>query len=67
MEILLNRAKENVGTASSMLNFVPNLFGSLGMMLGTLPWGDFVTGLGVIILGAAALSIFMFRFVSDKL
>ena len=67
MEILLNRAKENVGTASSMINFVPNLFGSLGMMLGTLPWGDFVTGLGVIILGAAFCSIFVFRFVSDKL
>lgn len=67
MEILLNRAKENVGTASSMINFVPNLFGSLGMMLGTLPWGDFVTGLGIIILGATILSIFVFRFVQDKL
>ena len=67
MEVLLNRAKENVGTASSMINFVPNLFGSLGMALGTLPWGDFVTGLGVIILGATFLSIFMFKFVSDKL
>ena len=67
MEILLNRAKENVGTASSMINFIPSLFGSLGMALGTLPWGDFVTGLGIIILGASFLSIFMFRFVSDKL
>ena len=67
MEILLNRAKENVGTASAMINFVPNLFGSLGMALGTLPWGDFVTGLGIIILGATILSIFMFRFVGDKL
>lgn len=67
MEVLLGHAKENVGTASSMINFVPSLFGSLGMALGTLPWGDFVTGLGIIILGATACSIFMFRFVSDKL
>ena len=67
MEILLNKAKENVGTASAMINFVPNIFGSLGMALGTLPWGDFITGLGVIILGAMCLSIFLFRFVSDKL
>ncbi|MBO4401313.1 MAG: Bcr/CflA family efflux MFS transporter [Selenomonadaceae bacterium] len=66
MEILLNRAKENVGTASSMINFVPSLFGSMGMALGTLPWGDFVSGLAIIILGATACSIFMFRFV-DRL
>ena len=49
MEILLLEAKENIGTASSMINFVPTLFGSLGMMLGTLPWGNFVNGLGIII------------------
>ena len=66
MDILLGRAKENVGTASSMINFVPNLFGSLGMALGTLPWGDFISGLAIIILGATAASIFMFRFV-DKI
>lgn len=66
MEILLNRAKENVGTASSMINFVPNLFGSVGMALGTLPWGDFINGLAIIILAATACSIFMFRFV-DRL
>ena len=65
MEVLLNRAKENVGTASSMINFVPNIFGSLGMALGTLPWGDFVTGLGVIILASTFLSIIMFRKVGE--
>jgi DHA1 family bicyclomycin/chloramphenicol resistance-like MFS transporter len=67
MDVLLSKAKENVGTASSMINFVPNLFGSIGMALGTLPWGNFVTGVGIIILASAACSIFMFRFVSDKL
>ena len=57
MELLLLEAKENVGTAASMINFVPTLFGSLGMMLGTLPWGNFIVGLGLIIGTATALSI----------
>ena len=57
MQILLLEAKENVGTAASVINFVPNLFGSLGMMLGTLPWGNFISGLGIIILASTALSI----------
>lgn len=57
MEVLLNHAKENVGTASAMINFVPNLFGSIGMALGTLPWGDFISGLGIIIIAATLLSM----------
>ena len=65
MEVLLNKAKENIGTASSMINFVPNLFGSIGMALGTLPWGDFINGLGIIILGATLLSILMYKSVGE--
>lgn len=57
MEILLLEAKENVGTASSVINFVPTLFGSLGMMLGTLPWSNFIDGLGLIMVTATTLSI----------
>ena len=59
MEILLLEAKENVGTASSVINFAPTLFGSLGMMLGTLPWGNFINGLGIIITTATILSILL--------
>lgn len=65
MEILLNKAKDNVGTASSMINFVPTLFGSFGMALGTLPWGNFIDGLGIIILVSTFLSIFIFKFVKN--
>ena len=61
MEILLNKAKENVGTASSIINFVPNLFGSIGMALGTLPWGDFINGLGIIIVCSTLLSITIYK------
>lgn len=57
MEILLLEAKDNIGTASSVINFVPTLFGSLGMMLGTLPRGNFILGLGTIITSATILSI----------
>ena len=57
MEILLLESKENVGTASSVINFVPTLLGSLGMMLGTLPWGNFIFGLGIIIMTSTFLSI----------
>ncbi len=57
MQILLLEAKENVGTAAAVINFVPSLFGSLGMMLGTLPWENFISGLGIIILTSTTLSI----------
>ena len=57
MEILLLEAKENVGTAAAVINFVPTLFGSLGMMLGTLPWENFIGGLSLIMLTATTLSI----------
>ena len=59
MEILLSEAKDNVGTASSVINFVPILFGSLGMMLGTLPWANFIDGLGIIMTTATFLSIIL--------
>ena len=65
MEILLNKAKDNVGTASSMINFVPTLFGSFGMALGTLPYENFIDGLGMIILVSTFLSIFLFKFVKN--
>ena len=63
MEVLLGKAKEHVGTASAMINFVPNLFASLGMALGTLPWGNFIDGVGIIILVSTFLSFVIFKFI----
>ena len=63
MEMLLLEAEENVGTAASIINFIPTLFGSLGMMLGTLPWGNFINGLGIIMIVAATLSITLWIFI----
>lgn len=65
MEILLLEAKENVGTAAAVINFVPTLFGSLGMMLGTLPWENFVSGLGLIMLTATTLSIVLWLLIKS--
>jgi DHA1 family bicyclomycin/chloramphenicol resistance-like MFS transporter len=61
MEVLLARVREDVGTASSLINFVPTLLGSLGMIAGTLPWPDFIVGLGIL-LGVAVLgSLWLYR------
>ena len=67
MEILLHEAKDNVGTASSVINFIPTLFGSLGMMLGTLPWTNFVDGLGMIISVSTAASIVLWLLIRHGL
>ena len=64
MEILLLEAKENVGTAASVMNFLPTLFGSLGMTLGTLPWRNFIEGLGIIMTTATFLSILLWIMIS---
>jgi len=61
----LLEAKENVGTAAAVINFVPTLFGSLGMMLGTLPWENFVSGLGLIMLTATTLSIVLWLLIKS--
>ena len=57
MDILLREVKENVGTASSMINFVQTFMGSVGMMFGTLPWGNFVQGLAIVMFGSIAIAI----------
>ena len=41
----------------SRVIFLSSLGFALGMMLGTLPWGNFIVGLGLIITTATFLSI----------
>lgn len=66
MDLLLREVKENVGTASSVINFVQTLLGSIGMMLGTLPWGDFVQGLAIIMFVALGLAVAFCRILPPK-
>ena len=62
VDILLNKVKENAGAASSLITFTPTLIGSLGMMLGTVDWGDFIFGLGMIMAGSILISFSIFKF-----
>ena len=63
MEILLGEVEKNVGTASAMINFFHTFLGSIGMALGTLPWPDFISGLGIIMMVAVILGIIVWLFV----
>lgn len=55
--ILLDQQDKDVGSASSLINFVHTAFGSLGMVLGTLPWGNFIQGLGIILLVCGGIAL----------
>lgn len=47
--ILLEQQDGDTGSASSLINFVCNISGSLGMLAATLPWPSYIFGLGAMI------------------
>lgn len=51
-ELLLNAQKANVGAASAVMNFGFTILGSLGMLIGSLQWSSYVSGI--------AFTIFIF-------
>ncbi|WP_443685939.1 Bcr/CflA family efflux MFS transporter [Phascolarctobacterium faecium] len=55
--ILLDQQKTDIGSASSLINAVNTVFGSLGMMLGALNWSNFIEGLGIITAACVTLAI----------
>lgn len=55
--ILLDQQKTDIGSASSLINAVNTVFGSLGMMLGALNWNNFIEGLGIITAVCVTLAI----------
>lgn len=59
---LLSMQKHDVGAASAAMNFGFTVLGSIGMMTGSLDWGDYINGLGLtmIIFLAASLLITVF-------
>ncbi len=61
MDLLLREADKNVGTAAAMINFVQTFLGSIGMLAGTLPWPDFILGLGYIMAGFTVLGTLLWR------
>ena len=64
MNWLLSETKDHIGTASAVINFIQNLFASFGMMLGSLPWNDYIDGLAFVMLGSSASAIVLWRFVA---
>ena len=54
---LLDQQKTDIGSASSLINAVNTVFGSLGMMLGALNWSNFIEGLGIITAVCVTLAI----------
>ncbi|WP_415945326.1 hypothetical protein [Selenomonas montiformis] len=66
MDVLLNIVKKDIGTASSLINFVPTLLSSLGMMAGTLPWPDFIMGLAILLALATAGAVVIYGFIRSS-
>lgn len=56
-DTLLNQQETDTGSAAALINFGNTVMGSLGMVLGTLPWPTYVTGLGTIAAGASLLAL----------
>jgi len=55
--ILLGQKEMNAGGASSIINFSNTTLGACGMMIGTLNWSNYITGLGYTAVIAMILSI----------
>ncbi len=54
--ILLDQQDKDAGSASALLNFANTFFGSIGMLIGSLPWHSYVYGLGITMLSFTAVS-----------
>ena len=59
-EILLQQQDGDTGAVSSLINFAMTVFGSAGMVAGALPWPDFISGLGIVMVIFTTLSAFFF-------
>lgn len=54
--ILLDQQDKDTGSASALVNFSNTLFGSIGMLMGSLPWHSYVSGLSVTMIIFTAIS-----------
>lgn len=56
-DLLLSLARQDTGSASSMINFLNTGFGVVGMALIMAPFPDYVIGIGVILIGCMLLAL----------
>ncbi|MBN7773590.1 Bcr/CflA family efflux MFS transporter [Clostridium aminobutyricum] len=47
--VLFDQQKSDTGSASSLINTLFTVLGSIGMLIASMPWGNIVTGLGILI------------------
>ncbi|MDF2986246.1 MAG: rane protein [Eubacterium sp.] len=57
--ILLDQQKDDIGSASSLINAVHTILGSIGMALGSLAWNNMIHGLGIIIIASVLAAVFV--------
>lgn len=55
--ILLSQQEGDTGAASSLINFAHTAIGCVGMLVAVLPWPNFVTGIGIIIVASMGVGI----------
>lgn len=55
--ILLDQQEKDTGSASSLINAINTIFGSIGMLLGTMNWSNIVEGLGILVTATVVLAI----------
>ena len=55
--LLLDQIQGDTGSASALLNFMHTLLGSIGMFIGSLPWGSYISGIGITMLGFMVLAL----------
>jgi DHA1 family bicyclomycin/chloramphenicol resistance-like MFS transporter len=66
--ILLEQQKNDIGSASSLINTLFTVLGCIGMSLASMPWGNIVVGLGVLITIFSAISLITWSlFVRSKI
>ena len=61
--ILLDQIEGDTGSASALLNFLHTLLGSIGMFIGSLPWGSYVHGIGFTMVGFLVLALIVWIYV----
>lgn len=61
--LLLDQIQGDTGSASALLNFTHTLLGSIGMFIGSLPWGSYISGIGMTMLGFMILTLAAWIFV----
>lgn len=57
MSILFRQQQGDTGSVSSIINTVTTVFGSIGMAVASVAWGNIVIGLGVLITAMALISL----------